>query len=265
LSTAFDPVRLLAGLALSAAIAGAALRTRALSRSGAVAGVLVATACTAAGWSWAWLLILFFAASVGLSNVGRSIKRVRLDDVVAKGGARDAWQVLANGGVFATLAIISMNSPSALVYAAAAGALAASTADTWATEIGALSRAMPRSILSLERVAPGTSGGVTVLGIFASLAGAAFIGAAALLLDWPTAAMCAAIAGGFGGSIIDSILGATVQKRCWCERCGRGTERAVHACGMQTTHAGGLRWLDNDLVNFFSSVSGALLGSLCLR
>jgi uncharacterized protein (TIGR00297 family) len=187
-----------------------------------------------------------------------------MSDVVDKGGDRDVMQVLANGGVFAALAIVSLFVRSDLPEAAAAAALAASTADTWATEIGTLSRSMPRSILSMNVVPRGTSGGVTVTGIIASIAGAGFIAAVTMLLGWPPIVALAALAGGFAGSALDSLLGAAVQEKRWCEQCGRGTERAVHACGAKTIHAGGIGGLNNDLVNFLSSIGGAAVGCLCL-
>lgn len=260
----FDPLRVVGGVLLSSLIAMLAYRYRTLSQSGAIAAIVVATVCTTAGWSWAWLLMTFFVSATILSRSGESAKRRRIDSVVEKSGNRDAGQVLANGGVFAALALFSLFSTSTLIHAAAAGALATSTADTWATEIGTLSRSMPRSILSMKVVEPGTSGGVTALGVVASLAGAAFIMLVALILRWPVVAVYAAIVGGFVGSMIDSLLGAGLQARRWCKQCGRGTERAVHTCGTTTIHAGGQRWLNNDLVNLVSSFGGAVAGSLCL-
>lgn len=250
---------------MSAGIAFLAHRSRALSRSGALAAIGVGTACTTAGWSWAWLLIAFFASATVLSRTGESLKRERLAGIPGKGANRDARQVLANGGVFALLAITSLFSHSAAVEALAAAALAASTGDTWATELGTLSREMPRSILSMNVVPRGTSGGVTVVGVAASIAGGGLIALVASLAGWSSTAVCAALAGGFGGSLIDSILGATVQQKRWCEQCGRGTERAVHDCGTRTVHRGGMRWVDNDVVNFLSSIGGAMLGLLCLN
>lgn len=259
-----EPLRIAAGLALSAAIALFALRKGALSTSGAGAAVLLATTSTAAGWSWAWLLISFFVSATALSKAGESAKRARTNDVVDKGGDRDMWQVLANGSVFAAMALTSLFIHSDIVKAAAAAALAASTADTWATEIGTLSRSMPRSILSMNVVPRGTSGGVTVTGIIASVAGAGFIALVTMLLGWPPIVALAALAGGFAGSALDSLLGAAVQEKRWCEQCGRGTERAVHTCGEKTIYAGGIAGLNNDLVNFLSSIGGAAVGCLCL-
>ncbi len=210
------------------------------------------------------LLLAFFLSATGLSRTGEKEKRNRVDDVVEKGGNRDAWQVIANGGVFASLAVASMFSGSTLIFAAAAGALATSTADTWATEVGTLSQSMPRGILSRKIVEPGTSGAVTGTGIVASLGGAAFIALVVFVLEWPPGAVNAAVVGGFSGSLIDSLLGASLQSRRWCEQCQRGTERAIHTCGMESIHAGGIRRLNNDLVNLLSSFGGAVVGSLFL-
>jgi uncharacterized protein (TIGR00297 family) len=264
LPLAADFLRIAAGFVLSIAIAAAARRGGALSRSGAVTAIVVATACTAAGWSWAWLLISFFSSATILSKAGESVKRSRAHDIVEKSANRDMWQVLANGGVFAMFALVSLVSHSTLIPAAAAGALAASTADTWSTEIGMLSPSMPRSVLTMKPVPHGTSGAVTIEGLIASVAGGGFIALIAVMLGWPLITACSAIAGGVGGSLIDSLIGATIQEKRWCEQCACGTERAVHTCGTATISAGGVRGLDNDVVNFLSSIGGALVGSLCL-
>jgi uncharacterized protein (TIGR00297 family) len=256
--------RLLAGLGLAVSVALIAWSRRALSLSGAIAAVAVAAVCTAAGWSWASLLIAFFLSGTGLSKVGEREKRSRTSGVVEKGGERDAWQVLANGGVFAAAALAGVIWPSGIWQVFGAGALAASTADTWATEIGGLSRSTPKSIVSMRAVEPGTSGGVTWLGIWAALCGAMFIAAFAHVLGWSLRAVCAAIVGGFFGALVDSLVGATLQARRWCTQCERGTERAVHVCGTMTAPSGGIPWLNNDFVNALSSVAGALIGLSCL-
>ncbi len=179
---------------------------------------------------------------------------------MAKGGERDARQVIANGGIFALAALGSVLWPSTIWNLAGAGAIAASTADTWATEIGTLRNASPVSILTGRLVPAGTSGGVTLAGFIAGFAGAAFIGLLALVLAWPPHSAAAALVGGSAGGVIDSLLGAAVQSRRWCSRCDRGTERAVHSCGTETVPVGGISWIGNDQVNLISSIGGALLG-----
>lgn len=210
------------------------------------------------------MLLAFYVSSTLLSRFRSDAKRARAGGLVEKAGDRDMWQVAANGSVFAVMALASTLDPSPAWYAAGAGAIAASTADTWATEIGMLARQGPRSIVSLKPVPVGTSGGVTLAGLAGALAGALFIAAVAVMLRWPATTVSAAIAGGIGGSLVDSILGATIQARRWCRVCNLGTERAVHDCGTTTENAGGFSWLENDLVNFLCSITGALLGYLCL-
>jgi uncharacterized protein (TIGR00297 family) len=257
-------VRAAVGGVLSVLVVLAARRTRTLSRSGAIAGVLVGTISMAAGWSWGALLLSLFISASALSKVGESKKSARVDSVVEKGGERDAGQVLANGGVFAAAALGHIVSPSALWLAAGAGAIAASTADTWATEVGTLVAREPVSILTGAPVRPGTSGGVTIGGSLAGAAGAVFIAAEATLANWPVAFAAVAV-GGMVGALADSLLGATVQARRRCEQCGVSTERMVHTCGTPTRHAAGVEGFDNDVVNAVCSAVGALVALAMTR
>lgn len=254
--------RSIAGLAISIVIVAIAKSRDTLSASGSVAAVALATATAAAGWAWAATLIAFFLSSTFLSKAGAGTKRQRMADIVEKGTARDARQVFANGGPFAAIAIASVIWPGLDWTVPGAGAIAASNSDTWATEIGTLSRRLPRSIATLREVPAGTSGAVTTQGLLGSVAGAAFIALFVSLGGWPAQSASAALIGGILGSIVDSVLGATIQQKRWCSSCNRGTERAVHTCGTTTTQVSGATWMDNDAVNFVSSMAGALLGSL---
>jgi uncharacterized protein (TIGR00297 family) len=245
---------------VAGAVALIARRQHALSPSGAATGFVTGVICTAAGWSWAILLVTLFVSANLLSRYHRATRATRIADVVEKRGPRDAWQVVVNGGVFAAAAIASLLRPSPLWLVVAAGAIAASTADTWATEIGTLVAHPPKLITTGKSVPAGTSGGVTWVGSLAGLAGAILIGVVALLVGWGAAAAGAAVAGGVAGSLVDSIAGATFQRRRWCERCGKSTERLVHSCGTTTHPHGGIGWVDNDVVNAFSSLTGAVVG-----
>jgi uncharacterized protein (TIGR00297 family) len=255
--------RVAAGVVVAGTVALAASRAHALSREGMFAAIAIGTLAVAAGWAWGALLIGYFVASIALSKLRAAEKAQRTSSVVAKGGARDAVQVIANGGLFALAAVVAATpllteSEAAVVAAVALGALAASAADTWATEIGSLASRPPRSIISWRRVAPGTSGGVNLLGIGAMVLGAAFValGARVLSIDAPIAAV---VIGGVGGALADSVVGATLQDRRWCDTCGTSTERAVHSCGTTTRHAGGLTAMDNDLVNLIATVAGGAI------
>ena len=256
--------RALIGGALALALVIAARARRTLTLDGALVAAVLGTVSAAAGWSWAFILVAFFLSGTLLSRIGEQRKIANTDGFAAKGGERDAFQVLANGGLFGLLAVGSLLAPSDSWIILATGAIAASTSDTWATEVGTLLSRGTRSIVTFKPVHAGTSGGVSAFGTLAAFGGALFIAAVALALGLPGTAACAALAGGIGGSMLDSVLGAAFQSQRRCPRCGTATERTIHTCGEMTTHDRGLRWLDNDGVNALASIGGAAFGALCL-
>ena len=252
---------MLLALVVALLIAALAVAAGALTLTGAVAAAIVGALCVLAGWGWAALLIVYFVVAVAFSKVGADAKARRTGGVVAKAGSRDAIQVLANGGVFALAAFVSsrVSGPSATILAAsAAGALAASAADTLATEVGTFVGGEPRSVIGWRFVPTGTSGGVTVAGSLAMVGGALLVALAALAMGL-TSHVAAAVLGGIAGATADSLLGALVQERRRCPRCDLATERRIHDCGTATELAGGVSWLDNDLVNLCATIAGAVV------
>jgi uncharacterized protein (TIGR00297 family) len=259
------------GLVLSAVIGYFGYRRRSLAASGVLGAVLVGTVIFGfGGWAWGTLLVVFFVSSSALSHF-KAARKAALAEKFSKGSQRDLAQALANGGAAALLAAANALWPHPAWWAAFAAALATVNADTWATELGVLSRARPRLVTTGQPVEVGTSGGVTAAGILAALAGAALIGLVAAGFDlaagWtlPAAAGLLAVVAlaGLLGSLADSVLGATVQAIYCCDVCGQETERhPLHRCGSPTRHVRGWRWLDNDWVNFISSVVGAAVAGM---
>lgn len=247
------------GAVLAAVIALTAVRARALTRSGGVAAWMAGTVAMGAGWDWGIILISYFVTSSALSRYGRDEKARRSGGRTAKMGARDAAQVAANGGVYAVAAVAHWAAPHPAWQALGLGALAASAADTWATEIGTLAGATPRSVISGAPVAVGTSGGVTAAGLAASVSAAVFVALLAALLGWAVPVTAGACVGGVCGSLLDSVAGATVQGRFWCGSCEVETEARRHHCGAITRHRRGSPWLDNDGVNALATMAGATL------
>lgn len=250
------------GFLLGVAIAVAAWKAGALSGSGAVAAALSGGLIFGlGGLDWSVLLLTFFISSSLLSRAfGR--RKSALNEKFSKGHQRDWGQVLANGGLGAGLVILTaIDQAYGLWWVAFIGAMAAVNADTWATELGVLNPAPPRLVTTGRPVERGTSGGVSLLGGFASLAGAGLIGLAAALVrpeDGVGLALAAAIGGGTLGSLVDSLLGATLQAIYFCPTCQKETERyPQHTCGTSTTQVRGLSWLNNDWVNFLCALSGA--------
>ncbi len=257
-------LRLACGFLLSLGIAISAGLLGSLSPDGVFGAIVVGTLTLGfGGWSWGVALVAFFVSSSLLTRYREERKR-SLADLQAKGGRRDLGQVLANGGLGALLAVLSAFSPHPFWPAAFVGALAAATADTWATEIGALSPRLPRLLTTGRPVAIGTSGGVTLWGIGAAAGGSFFLGATFFLAEWglgkaPSWALIPlALLGGLAGSTADSLLGATLQGLYRCPSCGKETERREH-CGRPTTPVRDLPLLSNDGVNLLSTLVGALL------
>jgi uncharacterized protein (TIGR00297 family) len=267
-----NPTNLALGLVLSLIIASVAYRAHSLTISGAIGAMIVGTMTFGiGGWAWGWLLIAFFVSSSGLSHFKGRIKE-GLAEKFAKTGRRDLAQVLANGGWGAILAGVALFLPDRWpLFAAFVGAMAAVNADTWATELGVLSPRPPRLITNGHVVAVGTSGAISLWGMGAAAGGALFIGVAAVLLSGlegtlPAALLgwliVAALVGGVGGSLVDSLLGATVQGIYWCERDHKETEKRIHTCGEHTRLLRGWAWLDNEWVNFICSVAGSAIALL---
>jgi uncharacterized protein (TIGR00297 family) len=259
---------LLLGLVLSGAIAYAGYAKGALSPSGVAGAMVVGTTIFwLGGWVWGLVLIAFFVSSSLLSRY-RGGEKERLADKFVKGHRRDLGQTLANGGAGVALAVGSALHPHPLWLAAYVGAMATVNADTWATELGVLSRHKPRLITNGQVVEVGTSGGVSRLGTLSALAGGAFVGAVAGLLQlvaggtWAGSLLLlvCGLAGGVAGSLLDSLLGASVQAIYYCDACRKETEQMVHRCGATTRRLRGWRWLNNDLVNLISSGFGAAAG-----
>lgn len=276
-------LRAAAGLAFSALVGWAGYRRNSLSQSGLLGAILVGTLIFGlGGWVWGLLLIAFFVSSSALSHYGASRKRT-VAEHFAKTGRRDLAQTLANGGLGAALAVANAatGGRQLLLFVAFVGAMAAVSADTWATELGVLSADEPRLITTGEAVERGTSGGISPLGALAAVTAAWAIGFLGLacqsLQGWLSGApwgprlgwlpLLAAIAG-MAGSLIDSLLGATVQATYYCMHCGKETEQPLPRCARQPIHVRGWHWLDNDWVNFLASLTGALiaagLGALAL-
>lgn len=145
-------------------------------------------------------------------------------------------------------------------------AFACCAGDTWASELGVLSRSKPFLVTRpWQTVRPGTNGGISLLGTMASLGGGAFVGVAFAATDaclgmytsysafdlglqsvqLTVIAMIAAMA----GSLLDSFVGATMQATFVDQDDGkvlhgRGTAGAVNV--------GGLDIFSNEAVNLIS-------------
>jgi len=214
----------------------------------------------------------FFVSSTGMGFVGRKQKE-SLKKIHQKGGRRDMFQVLANGGVGCLCALLyklTGNPAWALGFAVS---FASSNADTWASELGVLSRGDPVSLLTLRPVMRGVSGGISFLGSGMALGGALFIALLFALVNLflgivPGRFLRMTVLvtiGGFLGSLLDSFLGATIQAQYTVRGATKAdalTERKTGEDGRANRLVRGLSFVNNDLVNFASCAAASMLGAL---
>ncbi len=117
-------------------------------------------------------------------------------------------------------------------------ALAEAAADTVSSEVGQAYGGQPRMITTLRAVAPGTDGAMSVAGTLAGILAAGIVAVAGTLALRGGLVMLAVSWGaGVFGLLFDSLLGATVERRSW---------------------------LNNDAVNFLSTLSAAAFAVVLL-
>jgi uncharacterized protein (TIGR00297 family) len=233
-------------LGISAALALLVLLARAATPLAALTGGVIAAVLTLAPLSLSGLpswdrsalpsLIALFVLTWAATRFGRSQKQ-RLGLAEDKRG-RNAAQVAANLGAAGLGGALALTHPlpgsfCALIVVAA---LAEATADTLASELGEVLGGPPLLVTTFLRVPPGTDGAVSLAGTAAGMGGAILVvGAAVFTIGLGRGeAICAGV-GGVGGLFIDSLLGATVERR---------------------------GWLNNDAVNFLSTLAASAIASL---
>jgi uncharacterized protein (TIGR00297 family) len=257
---------ILLSLCLGIAVAYAAYRLGSLSRSGAMAAVFVGASIFAlTGWKGSIALLAFFITGSLMTRIPTKRKMELNED---KAGRR--WdQVLANGVVPVAACYCLLNDSIApLASYAFMGALATATADTWATEIGSRYADKTYDPLNLRTFQIGRSGGVSMPGILASLAGALFIGLIAmpqmkdnyLTLELVAMTLVVVTLSGFLGAYLDSILGRIMQAVFTCNECNATIEVSRH-CGRDAHLIKGVKLIDNSMVNLLATLGGSLIAA----
>ncbi len=210
-------------------------------------------------------LLFFFISGSLLSHLKNESKKLSLKNL-AKPGPRNISQVIANGGPAAIFAIAYAVKGNPIWFIGYLACLCESAADTWATEIGTLSKSAPISIITLKPMPSGQSGAISFWGTAASFVAALLTMASArfpadfigLLPYWPIQIWLAAAYAGFVGALLDSILGATLQGLFRCGTCGKITEEKSH-CGRKAIRIKGIGIINNDIVNFICSFLAGIL------
>lgn len=268
---------------ISFVIAIKAYRRKSLDVTGAVAGFILMTLHFAVSYRFGAILLVFFFTSSKLTKVGEDKKR-RFDAEFKEGGQRNWIQVLANSGI-ASLLVLAVwrlagwedkcldGKESAVITSLIGGIIgqySCCNGDTWSSELGVLSDAQPRLITTFKPVRRGTNGGVTLAGLLAAAAAGGVIGLAFVLIGFFTTKCVFDVAlkqllvipvaalAGLCGSLIDSLLGATLQFSGFCTV----RNKVVGKPGPTVRKISGLDILDNNAVNLVSILLTALLTSV---
>ncbi len=238
---------ILVAVAFPLVIGMASYKLAAADLSGALAGVLSGLLMILfGGIGWFVLLLVFFFTGTIFTKYGYSYK-LSVGAAQPREGSRGYRNVFGNcliplvfvvaygviGGFEAPLLGRVDRTVFTIGYL---GAMATATADTLASEIGSTYRGQPRMITTMKRVRPGTDGAVSLLGEAAAILGSAAIALAAIPMgvSGPDAILTIILTmlGGFIGANVDSLLGATLQKK---------------------------KILTNEGVNFFATAAGGAL------
>jgi len=248
---------LMIALLAAAGVAALGWRCRWLTGDGAVAATVVgASVLGFGGWAWAGALFAFFVSGTALTALGRG----RKTQPEHRGQGRTAMQVLGSGGVAAAISVLWGTGVGAghlrlVLPAAFLGSLASAAADTWATELGMLSRHPPRLITTWQPVPRGTSGAISPAGCVAAAAGAALVAGVGASGDWRV--FTAAWTAGVLGMFLDSLLGATVQASFVRLDGSVGEDREPGARLVR-----GVAWITNPVVNLLATLAGACIAAL---
>jgi len=210
--------RIALALAVTVALGYASYALETASLPGMLTGVFLGLLTIVLGdFRWFAMLITFFGLG-GLSTKFRYDEKQDRGIAEENEGARGSGNVLANSIVALVAVLAAAASPShtgvdpLLLLYVFAGAVAAAMSDTFSSEFGGLYD-NPRLITTLERVEPGTDGGVTWQGAVAGLVGSGLIAgiAGGLFAEIEATGTLLILAAGFVGMLVDSLLGATIE------------------------------------------------------
>ncbi|MCS3797116.1 TIGR00297 family protein [Niastella sp. OAS944] len=216
------------------AIVTASIVFRKLTVAGALTGgILAGLLYKGAGITGIVMLGAFFVAGSAATAFGRNRKE-QLGIAENNKGQRNAWQVLANGGVAAIAGLLAWLYPqqASLWQMAIAGSLASASADTLSSEMGSVYGKSFYNILTFKKDKCGLDGVISLEGTLWGIAGSALIALIFVIAYGYSPLAFWMVLAGFIGNMADSVLGASLERK---------------------------DWLKNDQVNFLNTLIGALV------
>ncbi len=178
--------------------------------------------------------------------------------------ARTFLQVLINGGLGTIFVILYGIFKIKKLLIISIISLSGCFIDSVSSDVGTLSKKAPYDFLKRKRVQKGISGGVSLLGTFSSIICSFLISFATykvLNLNVLYLILIASLI--FLQTVIDSIIGSSLQAKYKCNKCKKVTEKNVH-CDRKAKLISGFNWIDNNMVNAMSSIITTTIAAIIL-
>ena len=255
LSMEFGTLQYFLYLAAALVILVYAFRKEAITPDGMVAALLTAvTLYTLGGFLLGSSLILFFILGTGVSKM-KTKEKHEAEKTQEHTGARNWKQVLANSLPAVILSWIYFFTEEPIYLFLAFTVFSAAASDTFSSEIGMMSKGKVYHILTGKPLPMGVSGGVTLQGLVASIVGSVLLSLPILLAFGPEEYLLGVLLG-FFGTIIDSVLGASLQRK-YEDVSGKLQDIPAHAMDLPKK---GFRLVSNNAVNLLSLTLVAIVG-----
>jgi len=273
------------GVAVAILLSTRGLKKKSLTKPGAATAFCVGFLLLCTGLR-GFNLLVFYLLGTKATKFKKEIKQKLDGSLVLTGSfARGPDQVLACSLLAVVLSLVhgiyyGEEKPIDFVHQNMASKLslgvvahhATCLADTLASELGILATSSPVLVTQpWKKVPPGTNGGVTLMGCFWSLLGGFLIGLSTVLFDCisgisPLHAMPMILFSsccGLLGSLIDSILGATIQQSLF-DPASKLAYQSNDEVKSPTEVMSGMNFLTNEQVNLVSVALTTYLGGWAL-
>lgn len=256
--------RILLSLLLSFLLALLAYIKKAMTRDALILAFVCSFFITFCGGISSFLILTFvFLGTIIASKIGQDKRNKINQNKIEKSGKKDILEIIANVATGTLTIIIYGITKNEIFLIMYDSIMAESLADSLASDIGVLSKKKPINIKTLKIGEPGLSGNISLLGLISSLIGSFIIGLLYFIFNRNIYALLIITICGFLGALFDSYLGAFIQVKYKCPKCGEITEQKIH-CKTKTEYCKGNKKINNDLINLLSNIFSGLISYLIL-